>query len=113
MKRTIAKLTTSLMGLLSEPAPEVSAKDRIAAIRQTMLDHLADVPPSHPISKMRARIPYAPDLQALWYLRADIMTLLAESLGESVATQRMVAITRLFDGLLPAAQKSRPNRLGH
>jgi hypothetical protein len=42
-----------------------------------------------------------------------MMTLLAESLGESVATQRMATITTLFDGLLPAAQKSRPNRLGH
>jgi hypothetical protein len=113
MRRTIANLTTSLMGLLGEPTPEVSAKDRIAGIRQAMLDQLADLPSSPQVSKMRARIPYAPDLQTLWYLRADMMTLLAASLGESVATQRMAAITTLFDGLLPAAQKSRPHRLGH
>ena len=113
MRRTITNLTTSLMGLLSESTPEVSAKSRVAAIRQAMLDQLADLAPSHALSKMRTRIPYAPDIQALWYLRADMMTLLAESLGESVATQRMATITTLFDGLLPAAQKSRPNRLGH
>ena len=113
MRRTIANLTTSLMGLLSDPTPEVSAKDRIAAIRQAMLDQLADLPSSHALSKMRTRIPYSPDIQALWYLRADMMTLLAAALGESVATQRLTAITALFDGLLPAAQKSRPNRLGH
>ena len=113
MRRTIANLRTSLMGLLSEATPEVSPKNRIAAIRQAMLDQLADLPSSSQVSKMRARLPYAPDLQTLWYLRADMMTLLAAALGESVATQRMTAITTLFDGLLPAAQKSRPNRLGH
>jgi len=111
MRRTIAKLTTSLMGMLSEPVAEVSAKSRIAAIRQAMLDHLTDLAASSRLTKMRARILYATDLQSLWYLRADIMTLLAEPLGESVATQRLEAITKLFDGLLPAAQKSRPNRL--
>ncbi len=111
MRRTIAKLTTSLMGMLGEPAPEVNAKSQMAAIRQVMLDHLKDLATSSRLAKMRARILYAPDLQSLWYLRGDIMTLLAETLGESVATQRLTAITKLFDGLLPAAQKSRPNRL--
>ncbi len=101
------------MGLLSEATPEVSAKSRVAAIRQAMLDQLADLPSSSQVSKMRARIPYAPDLQTLWYLRADMMTQLAATLGESVATQRMAVITKLFEGLLPAAQKSRPNSLGH
>jgi hypothetical protein len=113
MRRTIANLTSSLMGLLSEATPEVSAKSRVAAIRQAMLDQLADLPSSSQVSKMRARIPYAPDLQTLWYLRADMMTQLAATLGESVATQRMAVITKLFEGLLPAAQKSRPNSLGH
>ena len=113
MRRTIANLTSSLMGLLSEATPEVSAKSRVAAIRQAMLDPLADLPSSSQVSKMRARIPYAPDLQTLWYLRADMMTQLAATLGESVATQRMAVITKLFEGLLPAAQKSRPNSLGH
>jgi len=113
MRRTIANLTTSLMGLLSEPTPEVNAKSRIAAIRQTMHDQLADVATSSQLVKMRTRILHAPDLQALWYLRADMMTLLAEALGEAVATKRLAAVTKLFDGLLPAAQKSRPHRVRH
>ncbi len=111
MRRTIANLTTSLMGLLGDPVPEVSAKTRIVAIRQAMMDNLADLPTTPPLAKMRARILYAPDIQALWYLRADIMTLLAEKLGEAKATQRLAIITPLFDGLLPAAQKSRRSRL--
>lgn len=113
MRRTIANLTTSLMGLLGDSTPEASSKSRIAAIRQAMLDQFADLPNSPQVSRMRARIPYAPDLQTLWYLRADMMTLLAAALGESVATERLAAVTALFDGLLPAAQKSRPHRLGH
>ena len=113
MKRTIAKLTTSLMGLLGEPTAEVRATGRITVIREAMLNQLADATASSRLTKMRARIQYAPDVQALWYLRADMMTVLAETLGESQATQRLSAISMHFDGLLPASQKSRPNRLGH
>jgi hypothetical protein len=111
MRQKIASLTSSLMSLLGDSTPEVSAKSRIAAIRQTMLDHLADVAVSPQLAKLRARILYAPDIQALWYLRGDVMTLLAETLGEAAATERLTGISELFHGLLPAAQKSRPNRL--
>jgi hypothetical protein len=40
------------------------------------------------------------------------MILLAGLLGESAAKAQLVTITDMFSGLLPAAQKSRPNRLG-
>lgn len=111
MRSTIAKFTTSLMSLLSDSTPNPAARNRIGDIRQAMLESLAGVAASHQLTKVSARILYAPDIQSLWYLRGDVMTLLAETLGESAATQRVATISAMFSGLLPAAQKSRPNRL--
>ncbi len=99
------------MGLLSESSADGSAKGRVEVIRQAMLTHLADLDANQRLVKVRIRIQYAPDIQALWYLRGDVMTLLAEALGEAVATQRLSEMTDQFRGLLPAAQQSRPNRL--
>lgn len=111
MSGVFSKFTTSLMGLLSESAPKPSAKARLDDIRQAMLNGLDGVPVSHQLTKVSARILYAPDVQSLWYLRGDVMTLLAEALGESVASARLATISTLFVGLLPSAQKSRPTRL--
>lgn len=112
MNSKLAKFTTSLMSLLGEAAPEQAAKARVEAIRQVMLDNLADVGPHRQLDQVHSRVRFAPDIQTLWYLRGDIMTLLAESRGEAHATERLARITTLFHGLLPAAQQSRPHRLG-
>lgn len=111
MTGKFSKFTTSLMSLLSESPSKPDAKSRIGDIRQAMLDSLDGVAASHQLTKVSARILYAPDVQSLWYLRGDVMTLLSETLGESAASARIVTISALFVGLLPAAQKSRPNRL--
>ena len=99
------------MVLLGEPAPEVSVKSRLVDIRQAMLDDLADVAASHQLTKVGARIRYAPDIQSLWYLRSDVMTLLAQRVGESAAARRVAATTAMFNGVLPSSQQSRPTRL--
>ncbi len=111
MSWKISKITSSLMALLVEPTADLDAKGRVEAIRVAMLDHLDDLDTNERLNKVRSRIQYAPDIQALWYLRGDVMTMLAETLGESAATKRLEEITDKFRGLLPAAQKSRPNRL--
>lgn len=112
MNSAIAKFTTSLMSLLGDAAPELTAKARIESIRQAMLDALADIPPHPRLAKVHSRVRFAPDIQALWYLRGDLMTLLAEAHGEAHATKSLALITMQFRGLLPAAQQSRPHRLG-
>lgn len=112
MTSKLASFTTSLMSLLGDATPALTAKARIEAIRQAMLDTLADIPPHHQLAKVHSRVRFAPDIQALWYLRGDLMTLLAEARGEAHATEHLARITVQFRGLLPAAQQSRPNRLG-
>lgn len=99
------------MSLFGEPAPYLSSESRVKDVRQAMLDCLSGLGESHQVARVWARVLYAPDIQALWYLRSDIMTLLASLLGESTAHACLLTITPMFNGLLPAAQKSRPNRL--
>ena len=72
-----------------------------------MLDCFQGIPPSDDQAILSRRVLYAPDIQSLWYLRSDIFTLLAHVLGENEAHARLVKITALFAGLLPAAQKPR------
>ncbi len=111
MSWKISKFTTSLMGLLSEATTDRAAKSRVEAIRVLMLDQLADLGLSQRLSRVRSRIQGASDVQALWYLRSDVMLLLAEAHGEPAAAGRLADISEKFRGLLPAAQKSRPSRL--
>lgn len=99
------------MSLFGESAPDLSPESRIKEIRQAMLDSLAGLGESHHLTRVWARVLYAPDIQALWYLRTEMMILLAGLLGESAAKTRLLTITDMFSGLLPSAQKSRPNRL--
>lgn len=109
-----SKFTSSLMSLLGESVPDRSPEARIKVIRQAMMDCLNGLSERHSVARVWARILYAPDAQSLWYLRGDLMTLLAEVRGESAAKAHIASITTLFEGLLPAAQKSRPSRLrGH
>lgn len=106
-----SRFASSLMSLWGEAAPVPSAESRIKLIRQAMLDSLANLGESPLLTRVYARVLYATDIQALWYLRGDLMNLLADWNGESVAKTRLVVITSMFNGLLPAAQKPRPSRL--
>ena len=99
------------MSLFGESVPDPAPDGRMQDIRQAMLDCLALVAPNERTSGVFERVLRAPDIQSLWYLRADVMILLANLLGESHAHARLRPITDMFVGLLPAAQKARTNRL--
>jgi hypothetical protein len=106
-----SKFASSLMSLFSDSVADPSPEDRVKDIRQAMLDCMDGAGESSRSARVLAQVLYAPDIQALWYLRSDVLTLLASLQGESVAHARISPITEMFVGLLPAAQKSRPNRL--
>ena len=57
------------------------------------------------------RLRYANDIQALWYLRGDLMAALAALYSESVAREKIAGITDQFQGLLPGGLNSRPSPL--
>jgi hypothetical protein len=83
---------------------------RLELVRSTMLaclEHLdgKDVPALH------GRMAYAKDVQALWYLRSDLMGVLANRRGEAAAWAQLRDLTPLFQGLLPKGLISRSSPL--
>ena len=53
------------------------------------------------ITRINMRIRYAPDMEALWYLRMDLMTILTAAQGDLFASAALQGITREFKGLMP------------
>ncbi len=58
------------------------------------------------------RIRYASDIQALWFLRGDLMAVLAASHGETAAREMLETVSEMFQDLLPHGLRSRPSPLG-
>ena len=78
-------LRNSIYGLLGHSEPSDSLLvNRMEDIRETMLELLGDEGARfHP--SVTRRIRYATDIQALWYLRGDLMAVLAGVHGEASA----------------------------
>lgn len=91
-------------------APELAPAVTVEDIRQAMLALIGD-PEDSRFSHVGRRIRGALDAVALWYLRADLMALLAGRDGEAQARQKLQAITGMFEHLLPLGLKSRPSPL--
>ena len=104
-------IRSSLYGLLGNAGASDSrmlgAED---AIREAMLA-LLDAYGAKQFPQVVRRIRYADDLEALWYLRGDLMAALAASLDESRARKMVDSITAQFQGLLPQGLSSRPSPL--
>jgi hypothetical protein len=110
--RTWKPTIPSLFGLLGHahrPARELG--DAIGEIQQAMLDALGQAGTQR-FTMVARRIQYAPDLQALWYLRGDLMGALAALHGESQARYTIQDISEQFEGLLPRGMSTRPSPLG-
>ncbi|MDB5882595.1 MAG: hypothetical protein JWP43_2473 [Ramlibacter sp.] len=105
-------IRSSLHGLLGNPGPPSdSVLDRATDdIRESMLALIARRGAAQYPGLLR-RIRYAEDLQSLWYLRGDLMAAVAATRGETVARDKIAAITEQFQGLLPGGLGSRPSPL--
>jgi len=112
MRWLMPKLRDSLFGLLghSVPPSESTLDNALEDIREAMLDLLGeDGARDHP--QITRRIRYATELQALWYLRGDLLAVLAGTLGEATARARLQSITAMFRGVLPGSLNSRSSPL--
>jgi predicted urease superfamily metal-dependent hydrolase len=105
-------LRSSIYGLLGNPvAPSESMLETgTEDIRESMLVVLGEAGPKH-FPQVTRRIRYANDIQALWYLRGDLMAALAAMHGEATAREKISSLTRMFQGLLPNGLTSRPSPL--
>ena len=60
---------------------------------------------------LQRHMAYAKDVQTLWYLRADLMGVLASHGGETLARAKLDRITLQFKGLLPKGLIARSSPL--
>ena len=103
----------SIYGLLGVWPPTTQEfGECVSHLRQAMLDALAEAGESC-FSPVARRIDGADDAQALWFLRADMMAVLAARYGEERARERLFEISEQFDGVLPKGLRSRASPLAH
>ena len=103
----VPKIKSSCMALLGRfDAPPKDALWRIETIREQMLAELGDYG-DRKFPNVVRRVKFAPDVQGLWYARSDVMAILCNTYGESVARQKMIDISGKFVGLLPRSVTKR------
>src|SRR5688500_13936904 len=99
LKPSLRNSINAILTLGHSSAPPASAAGYgIEDIRDSMLallDESVDSP------NVLRRIRYAGDVQGLWYLRGDLMALVAARQGEAVARAKLSSINRMFEDLLP------------
>ena len=105
-------IRSSIYGLLGNPvAPSESILESgTEDIREAMLALLGEAGTKN-FPHVTRRVRYANDIQALWYLRGDLMAALAATQGEAAARAKIQQVTRMFQGLLPSSLTSRPSPL--
>lgn len=101
---------SGLLGIQREPSESV-LESGLEDIRESMLFALGNEGAKQFASTTR-RIRYATDIKDLWYLRGDLMAVLAKMHGEAVARDKIASINAQFQGLLPGGLNSRPSPLG-
>lgn len=107
-------LRNSLHGLLGRDKPSSTAWVRdqgLEQVRRAMLQSLAELAGCE-VARMSMRLRYASDIEALWYLRADLFHILAPLHGEAGARRVLDNLTAQFQGQLPRALRppSAPRR---
>lgn len=99
----------ALFGFGHPPVQDTQLDLDIEDIRQAMLALIGEVETKMP--HVERRIRYAIDVLALWYLRGDVMALLAGRFGEAGARERLEPVTDMFRAMLPQGLRSRPSPL--
>jgi hypothetical protein len=110
--RTWKPTIQSLFGLLGGSSRAThELDDALGEIQEAMLAALGETG-ARRFQLVARRIQYSPDLQALWYLRGDLMAALAALHGEARARETIQDISDQFQGLVPRGMSTRPSPLG-
>ena len=96
-------LRNNLQGLLGRDKPSSTAWVRdqgLEEMRRAMLHSLMGLTGCE-VARMNMRLRYAGDIEALWYLRSDLLDTLTQLRGETSAQTVLDRITPMFQGQLP------------
>ena len=106
MLKSISRFASSFAAFLSDASSSIDAEQRMVDIRAEMLDALSQTKPHQPLAPSRTWycVAGATDLQTLWYLRSNVLHVLADSQGEQAASARLQTITEMFRGVIPKNQ---------
>ncbi len=108
-------LRGSIYGIFWSGPPQAEAATLIEEIDMEVVRHemlaLLDDAQGERVATVRRRITYAGEIQGLWFLRGELMAVLANSHGETVARGRIAQVSELFDGLVPEGLRSKPSPL--
>ncbi|MCJ0763225.1 hypothetical protein [Variovorax terrae] len=111
IKPSLRHSVYSLLGGTPPPVSESTLESRTEDIREQMLDSLGQ-DGARQFTQITRRVRYAGDVQALWYLRGELMAALAAMHGEALARDTMGTLTAMFQGLVPEAQGTRRRSTG-
>lgn len=102
----------SISGLLKRPAAPSDSilENGLEDIRDAMLLVLGENG-ARQFPQATRRIRYATDIKDLWYLRGDLMAVLAGLHGEVIAREKIAVLNAQFQGLLPGGLGSRQSPL--
>jgi hypothetical protein len=104
VRNKLSKFATTFAGLLGVADTTVEVSAQLEDIRHAMLASLADIPAGTlGLDKTWGAIARAGAAQSLWYLRSDLLSLLADHCGEVDARKELDNITQMFRGVVPAS----------
>ena len=107
MPSIVSSLLTTLLGVISQrTSDKPSMSQRLEDIRQSMLDSL-DEAGAMPLAYVERCVLFARDAETLWYLRPELLMVIASKRGERAARQKLEQISAMFIGLLPKGLNSR------
>jgi len=107
-------LRSSIYAMLSVSTAKPRLPDPVTLdqIREAMLELVAlDRGNGERSAGLARRIRYATELQSLWFMRGEIMQLLARTHGEVSAREKVDELSGLFGDQLPSGLRSRPSPL--
>jgi hypothetical protein len=93
----------------SYPSGNTESAAGLEDVRDAMLALIADI--GDDAAQLTRRMRYASDIQSLWYLRGDLMAVLANAIGEAAAREKITSLTDMFREMLPEGLRSRPSPL--
>ncbi len=108
LRNSLHAIFSAGLGASREPADSVIT---IEHIRHRMTELLGQETDER-AAVVRRRIRYADQVESLWFLRGELMAVLARSRGEATALALVASGSDMFDDLLPEGLRSRPSPLG-
>jgi hypothetical protein len=112
-----SKLREGINSVWSTSSPQKLGGDQseTAAVERFrgLLLGLIEDDPSEKAAMLNLRVRCAATLQSLWFMRSEMMALLAAKYGEVEARHRLETVSECVRDVLPAGLRSRPSPLGH